>query len=921
MTHPDAGHPDGGGPTCDLTFEYPLNWACNSDGDCRGHHCVFPQIGQPQLNGQVINPGVCTTTCQDPGSTDECMTGYTCNYGYNVTSNGPGTVSAGYFCQPDDPTTPGSKNASLPLGSPCWSNADCAGAGAACGAYIYSDPGAGFSYAYTFCSDPCAASASDSCGDCGTCGYPFGGSQAYCEFKGPSPIGAPCVHHSDCDSFFCELNFCTQACSTSMPCPDGAVCQTFTLDGQSGSLCVAQDQIGGTADGDVCVFDFQCKAHSQCAQNALGQTVCTPPSALGQTCETTSQCAPGLDCRQFTSSLSECSQDCGAGCPAGDSCTAPNLSMEIRLYNTTLGGPGDFITDSVYYPVTDPGAWTEIPNYYLQAGSYWVSIGIYQFGTNYVGNYTLRITDATGTPVPWRSLPNTPISHGTLQTAQLIPFPVDLSGTIATPTQTDFYEIKTTQADSIKIEALPGDPSACLPTPQLGGTALGEPCLANFNCVTGLTCEPSLSICTQTCSTDTDCGGNGNACKALSGGMFCVSAAQIGANAAGAKCQYDWQCASGDTCVVDQTSSVCAAPCGAMMSCDATSECSAAQDVTNPSPDGGMPACLPLGNRSTGFGGSCVLQSDCEMGLACTSGPDGKTCQKTCTASSDCPYQSGFSTDPLVCKQCQDSSDCTTSTEEGACVSVDTNEQFCLLLCDAQGNCPAGFACNLLYGANFTAAQVCEPQDSSCHTPICATTTPDGGTPSSACAVPPADYAGVCQSNSDCTTSLCANNVCTHACQTDDECNCPNGDLVCTSGSCALTNYPKSMPGNNSVSTPQVLSTTLPSNVIGTTGFSNNSPQQSFFSISLTGGTTVDIVTRPLCGYASSGAMTNLYVYGPNGTLVAQDAYSGTYGHLHDLSIAQSGSYIIDVEEGAFSPVPSNEYVLTISQGTAQMGQ
>jgi hypothetical protein len=895
----DAGAKDAGGEACTFSFDYPQGYPCNTDSDCSTHHCAF---ALPGASG--ANTGFCTLECEDEGSVDECPSGFICDAAYSVSDISPVDLSFGYYCMPEGPTTDLPGNRTLPVGSPCASGNDCAGENALCVNLNYG------SYLYSFCEVPCSTSAGVGCPACTTCQNSFDQTQQYCFFTGGLAIGAPCVHHSDCSTFLCE-GFCSQVCSTENPCPTSDVCETFVSQGQTDSLCVAPSQVGGTADGDPCLANFQCKATSTCLTDpSTGESSCTSLGTVGQSCTDSTTCATGLDCREFAPGVSECSVDCGTGCEPGQSCYAPTLATELFLYDTTVGGAGFFLTESAFYPSSDPGVWSQIPGYEVSAGTYWVSVQTNSgVGSNYVGNYQLLITDGTGTPVPWRALPNTPVSHGTLTTAQAIPFPVNLAGSITTPSQVDYYEFNVPSFGPITIEVLPGPPSACLPSDQVGQQALGESCTATFNCVSGLTCSTAIQACTMSCSTNADCGGDGNnVCETTSSGMVCATPAQIGQVAPGAQCEFDWQCATGGLCVIDGTSSLCAAPCSSTTTCDARTECGEAPDTQDAATL--TMVCLPLGQHAGTFGASCNLQSDCATGLTCTA----HQCAQSCQTSANCASPASSS---LACQPCQSTGDCTTSTEEGLCTTIDPNEQYCVLPCDLQGKCPASFQCvGVLPTDGSEVIGVCEPVDGSCHALAC--DVPDGGT-SGMCAIPPTSYAEPCQAASDCATGTCTNGLCTKACQSSADCGCPDGDLVCTAGTCQVTtSYAIDTQPNNSVVTAQPLTGSLPLTVYGTVGYTNGAPDEDFYSVALTAGSTVSFVTRAVCGTAATGAQTNLYVYNSFEELVTDSIYTGNYAHIHDYAVPATGTYVVQVEEGSFTgSAPRSGYILEITAASS----
>lgn len=885
----DAGVDAGPPPICSLqVFAYADGYACNSDGDCANGHCAFARSSDtswPIAKGS--NPGICTTTCSREGQSVECIAGFTCAYAYTVSANSSFLISTGDFCLPNYGVGNLAGNRTLPTGSPCWKSTDCAGTGAVCASIDYAPY-----YLFTFCTSPCDAT--HACGDCEECSQLFAGNQKYCEFQGPGAIGTACSHNADCASGACN-SFCTQACSSIAPCPDGSTCHSFDFNGQQAALCIAPQQLNGSADGATCVFDFECAATSRCVPSPTSySSVCTPLAPIGGPCQSTDACVSGLDCRQFGNNIVECSHDCGTGCPSGEACFAPDLNTEVVLQ--TAGGTQLNYDDNI---PNSTSIWSKISNFQVGAGTYYVAVRVSGSGSAgpYQGNYKLTVTDSLGTPTQvWRELPEAPTTNDTRQTAQTMPFPVELSGELSGRYDTDFFMFQVTQSTRLTIETSPGTPSACLPTAQVAAQDLGGPCTANFNCRGAWTCDPAAGVCTSPCTGDGDCGGNGATCQIVSGRQLCASAAQVGHVADGQACLADWQCTTGELCVSTSSGRVCAQSCGASTdggtasSCGATSECAAAATSTGSL----VQACLPLGHHDKVFSELCQLQSDCAVGLNCQAG----RCAKTCTSTDQCPYRPSFSSNPLACAPCTDSATCTTMTEEGACVDIGSSGRYCAMPCDGAGGCPSGFSCVLTSPVDvFAAVYVCQPVDQSCRAPVCSVPTDaDGGAVGPGnCNVPPLGFAEICATDSECTTGHCISGFCSQACATNADCDCPSGDLFCSDSQCKPAAYTAEVEPNDTTVGAQVL--LAPAKVLGS--FNAGGNDQDNYSIVLTAGQKISITTRPVCGVGATGSTVYVRLLDSNGAALTYSFTSG-YSRIRTFAVTADGTYTIRVDDGTF---------------------
>jgi hypothetical protein len=204
--------------------------ACNSNADCPAGTCQV-------LGGQ----GYCLAACE--GDSD-CRDGYRCN----------------------------------PVWGACLPH--CANAGWSCGAELVCDESG-------LCVDADAASGG---GGSGAGGSGAGGSGAGGSGAG---IGAPCKVPADCASgyaipetdptgrpTFWTGGYCSQPCSSTLPCPGGSTCETL-LDG---SFCLA-----------TCASDADCRADYVCDTDWL---TCVPDCRLGWPCGPSMTCKMDGVCRE-----------------------------------------------------------------------------------------------------------------------------------------------------------------------------------------------------------------------------------------------------------------------------------------------------------------------------------------------------------------------------------------------------------------------------------------------------------------------------------------------------------------------------------------------------------------------------------------------------------------------------------------------
>jgi hypothetical protein len=882
----DAGV-DAGAPECNFTVLYGLHFPCNRDADCTSGHCAF------DINNQGL-PGLCTTRCSNIGTPGDCTTGFHCDFAGD-------DQSFSEFCLADTGTALPPNDQSLAFGSPCRQGTDCAGDGTICG----SIPN-GFK-AYTFCSPPCDKGGMNLCHGCGKCDSYFSGRGTSCLPQGAGHIGDACGTRNDCASFVCA-EFCTQVCGQGQPpCPDNGLC---VATGPTQSICINPAQRGATKDHQHCLFDFQCPTSDKCLPDSQGNPVCLPIDLYGQACQGSQYCTNGLDCRPLDATSAVCSKDCGGGCGAGSACVSPQIDTVLNLYTQ----PTQDLTQPTATNDNGPNGtrWSEL-SFTAQPGTYFISVTSNNAYVNggfeqYSGGYTLEILDGVNMPVADVELPETPTNNDTLANAQtLAQVPVRLTGMLETrasgvPADVDIYAFTLKTAATLTFRTSAGEPSACVPS----GRAVGDPCATPLSCTSQL-CDSSFHACTQLCTADADCGAGQRCVPATNGQMLCVAPRQYQQTAAGSACQFDWQCANSNLCVQYGAHQLCAPACAESASkCDPTkTECASVSTADAQGQLQTTQACVPLGDRTGGFLGACTLQSDCAAGMLCESGH----CNKSCQATADCPNQSlspAPGSNDVTCRPCQTDADC----GAGFCLQGNGNERFCGDSCDATGVCPAGFGCT--YSASFS-GKACLPSEGSCHAPTCQM---------SQCIVPPSGYAEGCTSNADCTTSTCVGDLCTRSCQTDADCGCPSGDLVCHAAQCqpAASNIdeeiaPNSQLRNDTYVSAQALTGAAPWTVYGQLFAAPPATDQDFYSLSLTQGTTVTITARPVCGIGAPGLRSELELLDATGNALGVSTPFNGYPQIMALKVPTTGTYFVEMRPGGASSGRPDAYILSISVG------
>lgn len=890
---------DGVGDACDplvdtcgfSRFRHALGWACNRDRDCVSGRCEEDASTHDKW---------CTKACT---SNADCTTGTAC-----VEKTFGGTAEK--VCAPTGAALPGN-NTVVPSG-PCNQSNDCAGDGVCAG---FEDLDGSY---YRYCAKPCSGD-STSCGACGSCDSYSSGT--FCTPRGVGAVGVACEAHHDCGSLLC-IGFCTQACGGAAPaCPGTTICKQVN---DEASICVRPEQVGGSAAGKPCFFDFECVTGTRCladgasgavcrAPAAQGQAcvatedcaaglacvpagtngalVCAPPGAMGATCRLDEQCATGLVCKQIAMSARVCTRPCASSCGTGNSCVPIDMDTDLRLFASATAGAENFVARNDDIDYAGGNAWSRIA-VRLEPGTYWVSVGAL---LTFTGSYRLDLLAVGGTtPASFFEVPAPNDRPGNSQIVGT--FPATITGTINPDDDIDYFTftIPGPTAIDVVLQTGPGTPSTCLPTSMAGATTLGGDCAFPQQCATGV-CEKLLGYCGRHCQVDGDCGQAGTICVDVGSHHTCVPSDRLGENARGEACNLDFQCADG-LCARFRGPRFCTARCdGNPAACGAGYECLDLV-VTQAGTTTTQATCVPVGARDRAFGAVCDLQSDCASGL-CENG----RCASLCTRDGDCPAQQfpvlGSGTDK-TCRPCDSYLDC----GDGECVEGAGSETFCVRKC---GNgCGEGFTCR----APTWAGSFCYPNHDSCRRPTC--TRPEGAA-TGLCGIPSADYAELCAGTADCASGTCAGGLCTTGCSVDADCHCPGGDLICSQNLCQRAARPTEIEPNGTAASAQPLvMLAFPITLNGELRPTAGVPDQDWFRIVVDAGVRLEVATRPLCGTAAPNLQTDVQVL-RGGTVVADDRIEDVYGRV-TFTAVDGGEYFIRVRDEAFGGAKTGAYVLEI---------
>lgn len=303
-------------------------------------------------------------------------------------------------------------------------------------------------------------------------------------------------------------------------------------------------------------------------------------------------------------------------------------------------------------------------------------------------------------------------------------------------------------------------------------------------------------------------------------------------------------------------------------------------------------ACVAAGAGTAAFNTACLLQSDCASGLVCDEG----VCRSDCRTSDDCP--SGATPpvdDEITCKPCENFTNCGADAK-GEC----WNDAFCVRPC-AEGACPAGFSCQSNDWGDF-----CVPKEGTCHSASCRAE--PAGAEVGLCVVPSLPLAHACRSSFDCLSGVCANGLCSTACQTDAECGCPNGDFACTDAQCARAPGIDEEAPNDDESSAQTLTGDLPLRVYASI---RHPGEVDFFKLTLPADSVVNVSVHKLCNLNPYELDMRLHIL-QNGRVLASDSPHSYLGRIDAFVATTGGEYFIKVEDEPLYSKSNSDYILTI---------
>ncbi len=322
---------------CDhRTYDQPVAYACNFDGECASGRCAAWGDGWMTY---------CTAPCG--GDQPECPTGTAC-----------ARSGAEFLCRPlaAERTLP--NDASYEAYQVCNHDSDCAG-----NLCLGID---GKKFCTKSCDDgngKASAALCEPCGECRSGGEALGFKyELYCVPSGILEAGQPCGMSSDCAKRFCQSGLCSEqcfiledisTCPTNMDCVPGVIESDLTI-----QVCVPKGEAGhgfgedclgnyACADGRTCVDilgTMRCSAvcsdeapcvDGTCTDTASGK-VCVPPDmigivAQGGDCKEPFQCVEGLQCY-----MSACLKPCEApaDCTGENATCYPDLMIQAAYCTT-----------------------------------------------------------------------------------------------------------------------------------------------------------------------------------------------------------------------------------------------------------------------------------------------------------------------------------------------------------------------------------------------------------------------------------------------------------------------------------------------------------------------------------------------------------------------------------------------------------
>jgi hypothetical protein len=126
--------------------------------------------------------------------------------------------------------------------------------------------------------------------------------------------------------------------------------------------------------------------------------------------------------------------------------------------------------------------------------------------------------------------------------------------------------------------------------------------------------------------------------------------------------------------------------------------------------------------------------------------------------------------------------------------------------------------------------------------------------------------------------------------------------------------YAQEIEPDDSLNSPMALSGPLPITLFGSLVSVGQSIDEDYYSVELSAGTSVSIVTRPLCGTAATGVETSVILWDTSFNFLAESSFQGGYGDIHQYPITASATYVIQVDAPfSSSGTSSSAYILNIS--------
>ena len=472
--------------------------------------------------------------------------------------------------------------------------------------------------------------------------------------------GASCTSGAQCAGAHCVDGVCCGSAS----CPSCQACNVTGALGRCSNVAIgAVDPQGVCVSSNPasCGTNGTCNGQGQCALFPNG-TVCSGAScpAGSSTLQTSGTCSngactPGVmqSCAPFACNASNaCATVCNsdADCSAGNRCSGTGGACGNRQGNGTSCTSGaqcssGHCTDSVCCASASCSS--------CQACNVGSALGT-------CANVAIGTVDPQGVCVS-----SSPASCGTNGTCngqgQCANYP---NGTLCAPG-------KACNSGTCSVGT---NGAAC---------TTGTQCTSG-SCVDGICCATASCPACQACNVAVNAGTcspvpNGTSCGACGGGGSCSNGRCFGAQANGSACAAGSQCASGN-CV----DGLCcmSASCPSCKACNVAGSLGSCANVAPGVVD-------PTGACHDSAAASCATNGKCDGSGGCSSYADGTVC-----SGASCPAGSSTLTTTRTCSSGVCASGATQSCAPYAC----NGSNACLSVCTGDGDCSAGFHCNVASG-------------------------------------------------------------------------------------------------------------------------------------------------------------------------------------------------------------------------------